>query len=150
MQFWGYRVRVAPVWIFLHFGKRTWSWGYLFSYNWPVCDMTIFEITLVRLPLWELIFHEPLEQPASFLAYAGFPTGVKNMGGGCSPHRGALQNLMGRPWVNTWGEGGGASKERENILLLSLTQKNICNLIGWEEYSIGRICTLFSIFVLFY
>ena len=53
--------------------------------------MTIFEVTLVRLPLWELIFHEPLEQPASFLAYAGFPTGAKNMGGG-----GALQNLMGR------------------------------------------------------
>ena len=33
--------------------------------------------------------------------------------------------------------------------LLSLTRKNICNLIGWEEYNIGRICTLFSIFVLF-
>ena len=32
---------------------------------------------------------------------------------------------------------------------LSLTRKNICNLIGLEEYNIGRICTLFSIFVLF-
>ena len=33
--------------------------------------------------------------------------------------------------------------------LLSLTRKNICNLIGLEEYNIGRICTLFSIFVPF-
>ena len=33
--------------------------------------------------------------------------------------------------------------------VLSLAQKNICNLIGWEKYNIGRICTLFSIFVLF-
>ena len=35
----------------------------------------------------------------------------------------------------------------ENTLLL--TRKNICNLIGWEEYNIGHICSLFSIFVLF-
>ena len=34
-------------------------------------------------------------------------------------------------------------------LYLLITQKNICNLIGWQEYNIGRICTLFSIFVLF-
>ena len=27
--------------------------------------------------------------------------------------------------------------------------EKICNLIGWEEYNIGRICTLFTIFVLF-
>ena len=33
--------------------------------------------------------------------------------------------------------------------VLSLTRKNICNLIGWGEYNIGRICTLFSIIVLF-
>ena len=32
---------------------------------------------------------------------------------------------------------------------LSLTRKNICNLIAWEGYNIGRICTLFSIFVPF-
>ena len=36
------------------------------------------------------------------------------------------------------------------LIHLSLTRKNICTLIGWEECSIGRICTLFSIFVLFY
>ena len=35
-------------------------------------------------------------------------------------------------------------------LFIFLTRKNICNLIGWEEYNIGRICTLFSIFVFFY
>ena len=35
------------------------------------------------------------------------------------------------------------------ICRLSLTRKNICNLIGWEEYNIGHIVTLFSIFVLF-
>ena len=33
--------------------------------------------------------------------------------------------------------------------VLLLTLKNICNLIGWEEYNIGHICTLFTIFVLF-
>ena len=32
--------------------------------------------------------------------------------------------------------------------ILSLTRKNICNLTGCEEYNIGRICTLFSIFAL--
>ena len=26
--------------------------------------------------------------------------------------------------------------------------KKICNLIGWDEYNIGRICTQFSIIVL--
>ena len=36
-----------------------------------------------------------------------------------------------------------------DICNLSLTQKNICNLIGWEEYNIGHICTLFSIFLIF-
>ena len=51
---------------------------------------------------------------------AGFPTGVKNIeGGGGGGVGGGLSQCM-----------GGASKERENILLLSLTQKNICNLIG--------------------
>ena len=40
----------------------------LFSYNWPVCDVAIFEVTLVRLPLWHSISHETLEQPASFFA----------------------------------------------------------------------------------
>ena len=40
-------------------------------------------------------------------------------------------------------------RRKKNIPTLSLTRKNICNLIGWEEYNIGRICTLFSIFVLF-
>ena len=32
---------------------------------------------------------------------------------------------------------------------LSLTRKNICSLIGREEYNIGRICTQFLILVLF-
>ena len=32
--------------------------------------------------------------------------------------------------------------------MLELIRKNIYNLIGWEEYNIGRICTLFLIFVL--
>ena len=36
------------------------------------------------------------------------------------------------------------------LIHLSFTRKNICTLIGWEECSVGRICTLFSIFVLFY
>ena len=31
---------------------------------------------------------------------------------------------------------------------LSPTRKNIYNLIGWEEYNIGRICTVFGIFTL--
>ena len=39
----------------------------LFSYNWPVCDVLIFEVAFVRVPLWQSISHEPLEQPASFL-----------------------------------------------------------------------------------
>ena len=34
------------------------------------------------------------------------------------------------------------------IKFLLLTWNNICNLIGWEECNTGRICTLFSIFVL--
>ena len=32
--------------------------------------------------------------------------------------------------------------------MLQLTRKNIYNLISWEEFNIGRICTLFLIFVL--
>ena len=35
------------------------------------------------------------------------------------------------------------------INIKKITRKNICNLIDWEEYNIGRICTLLSIFVLF-
>ena len=38
----------------------------------------------------------------------------------------------------------------KGYMKLPLTWKNIWNLIGWEEYNIGRICTLFSIFELFY
>ena len=45
----------------------------------------------------------------------GFPTGVKMGEGG-----GGVESI----------HGGEASKERGNILLLSLTRKNICNLIG--------------------
>ena len=35
------------------------------------------------------------------------------------------------------------------INMKTITRKNICYLIDWEEYNIGRICTLFSIFELF-
>ena len=41
----------------------------------------------------------------------------------------------------------------KNLLKTSIianTKYDICNLIGWEEYNIGLICTLSPIFVLFY
>ena len=41
----------------------------------------------------------------------------------------------------------GCCTEFNIYCFLSLTRKNIYNMIGWEERSIGRICTLFSIFV---
>ena len=35
------------------------------------------------------------------------------------------------------------------ILKTKYSWKNFCYLIGWEEYNIDRICTLFLIFALF-
>ena len=40
----------------------------MFSYNWPISDVVVFEVTLVRLLLLPSIYHKALEQPGWFFA----------------------------------------------------------------------------------
>lgn len=65
LEYW----QIAPVQIFLHFRERISSSKVtLFSYNWPISDVVVFEVTLVRLLLLPSIYHKPQEQHGWFFA----------------------------------------------------------------------------------
>ena len=95
---------------------------------------TWFPLILIGLCLYFEIFHTFLSENffrSSIMLFKRFSVQLKSI---------SSEGLLYTVWFLLL-QIGLPSLQKGEYPSLSLTRKNVCNLIGWEEYNIGRICT---------